>query len=326
MKRRAFIAGLTGAAALPLTARAQPAVPVIGFLNTATPEIFADRLRAFRQGLKEGGYVEGENVAIVSRFADNQFDRLPELAAELVRRNVTVICATGGSYSALAAKAATATIPIVFVIPDDPVKLELAKSLAKPGGNATGVNFFATEVGGKRLELLHELVPGATRVAVFVNPLNAARVEALRSDMDAAARGIGVQIQIFNVGTAAEIDAAFTALARDPPSALFITPDPLFYARRVQLAIMAARLGIPTAFSVREHAEVGGLMSYGSDINDAYRQGALYTSRVLKGAKPADMPIIQASKFELVINSQTARMLGITVPLSLISRADEVIE
>ena len=328
MRRREFIALVGGAAAvaMPLSARAQQAMPVIGFLNTATPDIFADRLRGFRQGLKEGGYVEGENVSIVSRFADNQFDRLPELAAELVRRQVTVICATGGSYSALAAKAATATIPIVFVIPDDPVKLELATSLARPGGNATGVNFFATEVGGKRLELLRELVPGATRVAVLVNPVNAARVASLSTDMDAAARGIGLQTQIFNAGNSQEINAAFAAFSRDPPSAIFVTPDPLFYARRVQLAIMAARLGIPTAFSVREHAEAGGLMSYGSDITDAYRLGGVYTSRVLKGAKPADMPIVQASKFELVINTQTAGMLGITVPPGLLARADEVIE
>jgi putative ABC transport system substrate-binding protein len=326
MRRRDFIAGLGGVAVLSRAARAQPAWPVIGFLNTATPELFADRLRAFRLGLKEAGYVEGENVSLVFRFADNQFARLPELATELVARRVTMICATGGSYSALAAKAATTTIPIVFVIPDDPVKLGLVQSLSRPGGNATGINFFATEVGGKRLELMRELVPGATGVAVLINSANAPRAAAVTNDMQAAGRAIGLTIRVFNVGSGQDIDAAFAAMSRDPPSGIFVAADPLFYARRVQLAIMAARLGIPTAFSVRDHVEAGGLMSYGSNINDAYRQGGAYTGRILKGAMPADIPVVQADKFELVINAQTARMLDLTVPPSLLARADEVIE
>jgi ABC-type uncharacterized transport system substrate-binding protein len=326
MKRRAFITLLGGAAAWPLAVRAQqPAMPVIGFLNSQSPDGFIEPLRGFRQGLKEAGYVDGENVAIEYRWAENQTDRLPVLAAELVRRRVAVIT-TMGSSPALAAKSATTAIPIIFNVGDDPVRVGLVASLARPGGNLTGINFFASELAAKRLELLRDLVPAARRVAVLVNPAEATIAEATLRDVEAAARGMGLQIQVLNVSTSREINAAFATLAQDRPDALFVGGGPFFTARRVQLAQLAARYAVPAIFPQRQDAEVGGLMSYGASVTDAWRQVGVYTGRILKGAKPADLPVVQASKFELVINAETARMLGLTVPPSLLARADEVIE
>ena len=327
MRRRTFIAALGGAVAWPLAARAQQAaMPVIGFLNTTSPDGYTERLRALRQGLKDTGYVEGENVAIEYRWAENRSDRLAELAAELVRRRVAVIVATGASASAFAAKAATTTIPIVFLAPEDPVRLGLVTSLARPGGNLTGINLFIGELTAKRLELLRELVPAATRVAVLVNPVNAAITETTLRDVEPAARAMGLQIQVLNASTSREIDAAFATIVRERPDALFVGNDALFSARRVQLVLLAGRHGVPAIYWDREFAEAGGLMTYGSNIVDVYRQLGVYAGRILKGAKPADLPVVQSSKFELVINAQTARMLGLTVPATLLSTADEVIE
>jgi putative tryptophan/tyrosine transport system substrate-binding protein len=328
VKRREFITLLGGAAvAWPLPARAQqPAMPVIGFLHGTSPDTNTDRLRGFYGGLKETGYLEGENVTIVYRWAENQMDRLPELAAELIRRQVAVIAATGGLAPAFAAKAATTTIPILFIANDDPVRLGLVASLARPGGNLTGINFFSGELVAKRLELLRELVPAATRVAVLVNPANAATMETTVRDVQAAARVIGLQIQVLNASTSREIDAAFATLVRESPDALFVGPDPFFLSRRVQLVNLASRHAIPATYSTRDIAEAGGLMSYGTNLTDAYRQVGVYAGRILKGAKPGDLPVVQLSKFEMVINVQTARMLGLTVPDKLLVAADEVIE
>jgi putative ABC transport system substrate-binding protein len=301
-------------------------MPVVGLLNTASPDETTERLRPFRQGLKEAGYVEGETVAIEYRSADNQSDRLPALAADLVRRRVAVIVTTGGPPSAFAAKAVTTTIPIVFMAGEDPVRLGLVASLSRPGGNLTGINLFLGEVAAKRLELLRELVPSATRVAVLVNPANAANTETTMRDVGVAARALGLQIQILNARTSGEIDAAFATIVRERSDALFVGNDAYFTTRRVQLAQQAAHRSIPATFGVRENAEVGGLMSYGSSLSDAYRQIGVYAGRILKGAKPADLPVVQSSKFELVINHQTARMLGITVSPLLLTIADEVIE
>jgi ABC-type uncharacterized transport system substrate-binding protein len=324
MKRREFITLVGGAAAAwPLTAPAQqPALPLIGFLSPASP--VADTLRAFRQGLKETGYIEGENVVIIYRFAENQIDRLPELAAELIRRQVAVIATPGGAT--LAAKAATTTIPILFVAGEDPVRLGLVASLAKPGGNLTGVNIFATELAAKRLELLRELVPGAARVAVFVNPTGAATAETTLSDLQAAARATGLQIQVLNAGTSREIDAAFATFVRERPDALFVSAEPLFTSRRVQMILLATRHAVPAIYAGRQFPEIGGLMSYGASLTDAWRQVGVYAGRILKGEKPAALPVVQSSKFELVINAQSARALGITVPPTLLALADEVIE
>ncbi|SRR6266508_2269093 len=327
MKRREFITLIgSTAAAWPLAASAQQPMPVIGFLDRRSPDALADRLRAFRQGLKGTGYVEGENVATEYRWAENQLDRVPALAADLARRPVTVIVASGGAAVALAAKAATTTIPIVFLAAEDPVRLGLVASLARPGGNLTGINFLSTELVAKRLELLHELVPAATRVAVLVNPANVTNTESTLRDVEPAARAIGLQIQILNASTSREIDAAFASVVRGRPDAFFVGGDSFFDSRRVQLVHLATHHHVPATYSGREYAEVGGLMSYGSDITDAYRQVGIYTGRILKGAKPAELPVVQSSKFELVINHQTARMLGLTVPPSLIATADEVIE
>ncbi|HKF11751.1 MAG TPA: ABC transporter substrate-binding protein [Xanthobacteraceae bacterium] len=328
MGRREFIALLgSGVAGWPLAARAQQAaMPVIGFLNVASPDGYADLLRAFHQGLKDTGYVEGENVAIVYRWAEGQYPRLPELAAELVRRQVAVIAATGGIPSPLAAKAATTTVPIVFVTGGDPVRDGLVASLNRPGGNMTGINFLAGELAAKRLELLRELVPAAARVAVLVDPANAEITGPTLRDVEAAARAMGLQIQVLNANTSREIDAAFATVVRERPDALFVGPGPVFVDRRVQVALLAARSGVPAIYVVREQAVAGGLMSYGASVADAYRQVGVYTGRILKGAKPADLPVVRSSKFELVINHQTARMLGLEIPPTLIARADEVIE
>jgi putative tryptophan/tyrosine transport system substrate-binding protein len=326
IERRKFLATLGGAATWPLAARAQqPVVPVIGFLSAASPDGYTDRVRAFRQGLRDAGYVEGDNVAVEYRWAEGQYDRLPALAAELVRRQVAVIVAAP-SPSSLAAKSATATIPIVFTVGDDPVKMGLVSSLARPGGNLTGVNFFGVEVVSKRLELLRELVPRIGRVAVLVNPSNATVSEPTVRDVETAARGMGLEVQVFNASTSREIDAAFANLVRERSDAVFVSGDAFFTGRRAQLATLAARYLIPSSFSQREVTEVGGLMSYAANVRDTFRQVGAYAGRILKGAKPADLPVVQSSKFELVINHQTARMLGLTVPDKLLVAADEVIE
>ena len=305
--------------------RAAPALPVVGFLNPSSADTFVDRLRGFRQGLKESGYVEGENIAIEYRWAEGQYDRLPALAADLVRREVAVIAA-GAPPSAFAAKSATTTIPIVFGVADDPVRLGLVASLARPSGNLTGVNFLSVELVAKRLELLRQLLPGAIRVAVLVNPANAANTESTVRDVEAAARVLGLQIQVLKADTRGEIDAVFADLARQRPDALFASSSPFFTARRVQLIQLAARHAIPASYGAREIPAAGGLMSYGASLVDGYRQMGVYTGRILKGARPADLPVMQSSRFELVINAQTASILGLTVPPSLLVAADEIIE
>jgi len=327
MRRRAFITLLGGAAAWPLVARAQQvAVPLVGLLDQRSPDELANRLRGFRQGLKEAGFVEGENVAIEYRWAKGEYDRLPELAAELVRREVAVIAATGGHPAAFAAKAATTSIPVVFVASDDPVKLGLVASIARPGGNLTGINFFSAELTAKRLELLRELVPAATRVAVLVNPANVANVDNTVREVGVAARAIGLRIQILNASTIHEINAAFATLVREHADAVFVGIDPFFNSRRTQLVHLATRYAVPASYPARDFAEAGGLMSYGTNIADAWHQVGIYAGRILKGAKPADLPVVQSSKFELVINHQTAQMLGLAVPDKLLATADEVIE
>jgi ABC-type uncharacterized transport system substrate-binding protein len=326
--RREFITLLGGASvAWPLAARGQqPSMPVVGFLDSRVHETTLDRLRGFHRGLKDSGFVEGENVAITYRWAEGQNDRLPELATDLVRRQVTVIAATGGSPSALAAKAATAAIPIVFAVPENPVELGLVASLARPGGNLTGINFFNAELAAKRLELLRELVPAAARLAVLVNPTNVANTEANLREVQPAARAIGLQTQIVRASTSREIDAVFATFSSERPDALFVSGDSLFNSRRLQLALLAARHAMPAAYTSRDYPVSGGLMSYGTDVTDAFRQVGVYVGRILKGAKPADLPVVQSTKFELVINAQTARLLGLTIPPGVLAIADEVIE
>ena len=325
MKRRQFITLLGGAAAAwTLAARAQqPAMPVVGVLGGASLDALAE-LRAFRQGLKEVGYVEGENVAVEYRSADNRIDRLPELAADLLRRRVAVIAAADMA-STRAAQAATTTIPIVFLVGADPVSRGLVASLARPGGNATGINVFTGELVAKRLGLLRELVPGATRVAALVHSADA-DADSTSRDVEAAARAMGLQIQVFKPSTSREISAAFAIFMRERPDALFVGPGPFFNTRRVQLVLLAATNKIPTIYGVRSYVEAGGLMSYGASLADAFRQVGIYTGRILKGEKPADLPVEQPTKFEFVINAETARMLGVTVPDKLLALADEVIE
>jgi putative ABC transport system substrate-binding protein len=328
VRRRELITLLGGsAAAWPLAAHAQqPMMPVIGFLNPNSPDGHTERLRGFRQGLRDTGYVEGANMTIEYRWAEGQFDRLPALAAELVRQPVALVAAFGGISSALAAKAATTTIPIVFLVGEDPARVGLVASLARPGDNLTGVNFLNTELAAKRLGLLRELVPGTARVTVLVNPANAMNAETTSRDAQAAARAMGLQIQVINASTGGEINAAFVSLGRERPDALFVGGDAFFNSRRVQLVNLASRHAIPASYADRILPEAGGLMSYGSNIVDAWRQVGTYAGRILRGAKPADLPVLQATKFELVINAETARMLGLTVPPSLLAIADEVIE
>jgi putative ABC transport system substrate-binding protein len=325
--RRGFVTLLGGAAAAwPLAARAQQAtIPVIGFLHPASPDALPDRLRGFRQGLKDTGYVEGENATIIYRFAENQIERLPAMAGELVRSQVAVIAAAN-SPAALAAKAATTTIPIVFITPEDPVRLGLVPSLSRPGGNLSGINLLSGELQAKRLELLRQLVPRVARVAVLVNQANVENTETTIRDVEAAARDIGLQIQVLKASSSGEINAAFATLAREQVDALFVGTDPFFTSRRVQLAILAARHSIPSTYGTRETVEVGGLMSYGANIPDAWRQAGAYVGRIIKGAKPADLPVVQSTKLEFVINLSTAGALGLAVPPSMLASADEVIE
>jgi putative tryptophan/tyrosine transport system substrate-binding protein len=328
MRRREFILALGGAAATwPLAARAQPkTLPVVGFINGGSPDAASRFGAAFRKGLNETGTIEGQNVTVEYHWLEGQYDRLPALVADLVRRRVAVIATPGTTPAALAAKAATATIPIVFGVGDDPVRLGLVASLARPGGNATGINFFVQEVVAKRLRLLHDLVPKAVRIAVLVNPANAPNTESTLRDVQQAALAIGLQIQILNATTIGEIDAAFASLARERADALFVVGDGFFTSRRGQFATLTARDRIPAAYAVRELVAAGGLMSYGTDIADMFHQVGVYTGRILKGAKPADLPVLQSTKFEFVINLQTARAFGIEVPPGVISIADEVIE
>ena len=325
MRRRGFIALVGSAAVWPLAARAQqPAMPVIGFLNSASPDGYAVPVRAFRQGLKDIGYVEGQNVAIEYRWAEGQYDRLPALAADLVRRQVTAIAATS-TPAALTAKAATTTIPIVFTTASDPMRLGLVASLSRPGGNVTGATQLNVEVGPKRLELVRELLPAATIIALLVNPTNPV-AETLARDLQAAARTIGLQLLILNASTERDIDDAFASLAKLRAGALVVGSDVFFNTRSEQLGALTVRHGVPTIYQYREFAAAGGLMSYGGSITDSYRRAGGYTGRILKGEKPADLPVQQSTKVELIINLKTAKTLGLTLPLSLLGRADEVIE
>jgi putative ABC transport system substrate-binding protein len=327
MKRREFITLLGGAAVWPYAARAQQAaMPVVGFIRDGSADANARYVVAFRKGLNETGYVEGQNVTVEYYWLEGRLDQAPAVIADLVRRQVAAIATIGTPQVALAAKAATTTIPIVFGEGEDPVGLGLVASLARPGGNATGVNFFNTEVIAKRLRLLHDLVPKAVRIAVLVNPANATVAESTLRDVQKAAPTIGLQIQILNASTIGEIDAAFATLARERPDALFVAGDAFFLDRRVQFATLTARDRIPATYSVREPVAAGGLMSYGTDLADSFRQVGVYTGKILKGAKPADLAVTQSTKFEFVINLQTARALGIEVSQGLLSIADEVIE
>jgi putative tryptophan/tyrosine transport system substrate-binding protein len=325
MRRREFITLLGGAAAAwPVAARAQQAVSVVGVIDggSADPKVMAP----FKQGLSDLGYVEGQNVTIDYRWADGRYDRLPELAAELVRRQVSVIAIPSNTPASRAAKAATATIPIVFGVGDDPVRLGLVASLSRPAGNATGINFFIGELAAKRLGLLHEFVPVASRIAVLANPTDAIRTGSNVRDLEAAARALGLQIIVLMASTNQEIDAAFSAIRRERADALFVLADSFFATRRVHLAILAARHAVPAAYGQRDYAEAGGLVSYGTNLADARRQVGVYTGRILKGEKPADLPVLQPTKFEFIINLQTAKTLGLEVPATLLARADEVIE
>jgi putative tryptophan/tyrosine transport system substrate-binding protein len=328
MKRREFITLLGGAAAAwPLAARAQrSARPLIGFVSGRSPDDAPRLAPPFRRGLSEAGFVDDQNVAIEYHWLDGHYERLPSLMADLVNRQVAVIAAAGTTPVAVAAKAATATIPIVFGVGEDPVRIGLVASLARPGANATGINFFTGAVVAKRLGLLHDMVPRGSRIAVLANPADASLSEATLRDIPEAARTLGLQIRVLDAATSREIEAVFETLEREPADALFVAPDAFYTSRRVQFAILAARYAIPTSFANRDCVEAGGLMSYGADVTDTYRQVGDYTGRILKGAKPADLPVIQSSKFELVINLAAAHALRLAVPGDLLSIADEVIE
>jgi putative ABC transport system substrate-binding protein len=327
MKRRAFLGVVGGAAAAwPLAARAQQKATLVGALLSVSPDGYAERMRAFRHGLQESGYIEGQNVAIEYRWAEGHIDRLPALAADLVLHKVAVIAALGGPFPAVAAKATTTTIPVVFGTPDDPVKLGLVRSLARPGGNLTGVYYFTGELVAKRLELLRRLVPKTTRIAMFVNLANSARMAPIVREAETVGRAMGLHIQIFEIRNSSEITAAFNMFADQRPDAMFVAPDPFFQGHRVQIVELAARHAIPVSYSVRDFCDVGGLMSYGADINDGFRQVGIYTGRVLKGEKPADLPVVQATKIEFVINLKTAKSLGLEIHPQLLATADQVIE
>jgi putative tryptophan/tyrosine transport system substrate-binding protein len=326
MRRREFISLIGSAAATwPITARAQqPAMPVVAFVNAGSPD--PPLAAAFRQGLSGAGYVEGQNVMVEYHWLEGKFDRLPALMAEVVHRRVAVIATPAGNFAALAAKAATPVIPIVFGVSEDPVKLGLVASLARPGGNLTGINFLATELNAKRLALLHELVPKAVHIAVLVNPANVPATESTLRDLPETARAIGLQIQVLNASTRDEIEAAFATITRDHADALYVAGDAFFTSRRVQFATLAASSRIPATYPSREAVEAGGLMAYDTDRVDMFRQVGAYTGQILKGAKPADLPVLQSTKFQFVINLQTARALGLVVPPSLLARVDDVIE
>src|SRR6516164_7670321 len=326
MRRRDFITVLSAAAIWPLAVYAQqPAMPVVGFLGVTSAGT-QPYLIAFRQGLSETGYVEGQNVVIEYRWTEDRYNRLPELTADLIRHHVNVIVTLFATSAAVAAKATTTTIPIVFSIGDDPVKHGLVASLSQPGGNATGINFFSAEVTAKRLGLLRELLPKATRIGVLVNPTNVEITEGTVKDVNAAADPLGVQIEVLNASNGNEIDAAFTTLESHRADGVLIGANAFFVSRRVQIAILAARYMIPAIYTISDYAEAGGLISYGTDIADSLRQQGVYVGRILKGTKPADLPVVQSTKFKLVINLRTAKVLGLEVPAALLSRADEVIE
>jgi ABC-type uncharacterized transport system substrate-binding protein len=326
MRRRQFIAWVGGGlAAWPLAARAQQSMPVVGFLGSTSPESFGPLVGAFRNGLGETGYSEGRNVAIEYRWAENRYDRLQALAAELVRRPVAVIVASGGAVAPIAAKAATSTIPIVFTGMPDPVKAGLVASLNRPGGNVTGTAALTAELDAKRLEILRELMPGGGPIGAFVNP-NRPDAEAQARDMQDAARTLGQQVTVFKAGSAAEIDAAFAALARQRIAALLIGADPFFTGQHAQMVALTTRHGVPAIYATREFPDAGGLASYGSRISDGYRQAGIYTGRILKGEKPADLPVVQPTKIELIVNLKAAKTIGLDVPTQLVARADEVIE
>ena len=326
MQRREFIAALGSAAVWPLAAHAQQqAMPVIGFLHSGSPEPIASRVAAFRKGLGEAGYVEDQNVAIQFRWAAGQDDRLPDLAADLIRQRVAVITTPGSTAASLVAKAATTTIPIVFLVGSDPVALGLVASLNRPGGNATGVDFPLGELVAKRLGMLRQVAPSANRFVALVNP-DTAFTDAVVKELQTSASEFGLPMEILRASTGGEIDAAFANLVQKPGGALLVGPDALFVSRRAQIVTLAARHALLTIYPTRDYAEIGGLMSYGPDLADAYHQTGVYVGRVLKGEKPADLPVVQSTKFELVINLNTARALGLTVPASLLAIADEVIE
>jgi putative ABC transport system substrate-binding protein len=328
MRRRDVIGAAVGTAiAWPVVVRAQqPTIPVVGFLDSRSSETVGNRLRGFRQGLGEDGYAEGRNVAIEYRWAENQLDRLPELAGDLVRRRVGVIVASGGQPVNFAAKAATTTIPILFLSAQDPVKFGLVASLARPSGNLTGVNFFNAELAAKQFELLHEMLPNARRIAVLVDPTAEENTEMALHDLETAASATGIQIEVLKAANSRDIDVAFEGIAREHLDGVFVGQSPFLNSRRVQLAQLAAHFSIPATYSGREFPEVGGLISYGSDITDAYRQIGIYCGHILKGAKVAELPVVQSSKLELVINAQTARMLSLAVSPQLLARADDVFE
>jgi len=328
MRRREFIALLGGAAAVwPLAARAQqPAMPVVGFVNGGAADASARYLTAFRKGLSETGYVEGQNVTVEYHWLNGQYDLIPALMGDLVRRQVAVIATPGSVVATLAAKAATSTIPIVFGSGEDPVKLGLVASMARPGGNATGVNFFAFEVASKQFGLLHELVPKAARIAMLVNPSATISADITIQAVRESARALGLEVPVVKAANSGDIDATFAALTRERADALFIMADGFFASRRVQLATLAMRDRMPASYSSREMAEAGLLMSYGTNIADMFRQVGIYTGSILKGTKPTDLPVTQPTKFEFVINLQTAKSLGLEVSPILLARADEVIE
>jgi putative ABC transport system substrate-binding protein len=326
VQRRAIMGALGGLAAWPFAARAQQPVPVVGFINQGTPDGMARYAAAFRTGLGEAGYVEGQNVTVEHHWLEGDYDHLPALVADLVRRRVAVIATPSLSQAALAAKTATTTIPIVFGTGDDPVKLGLVTNLARPESNATGINFFSQEVLAKRLGLFHDLVPKAARIALLVNQDNRATAEPMLRDVPEAARAIGLQVQVLTASTIREIDAVFASVVRNQVDAMFIAPDGFFSSRRGQFATLTARERMPASCSNREMAEAGLLMSYGTNLSDMFRQVGAYTGQILKGVKPADLPVLQSTKFEFVINLQTARALGIDVPNSIQLLADEVIE
>jgi putative tryptophan/tyrosine transport system substrate-binding protein len=327
MRRREFFTLIGGAVAWPCAARAQQAaMPIVGLVGPRSPEESTRLVAAFRKALNETGYIEAQNVMVEYHWLEGKYDRLPALMADLVRRRVAVIATPAFTVAAPVAKAATTTIPIVFGVAEDPVKLGLVASFARPGGNATGINFLAAEVMAKRLGLLHDLVPKAVRIAVLINPANTPTAETTLRETSEAAHGLGLQTQILNASTSREIEAAFATLVRERPDALFIAPDGFFSSRRVQIVTLAAHHRVPAAYFSREFVEVGGLMSYGSDISDVYRQVGVYTGQILKGAKPADLPVVQSTKFEFVINMQTAKALGLEVPPQLLASVDEAIE